>query len=225
MTDEVLYCSIDDVFGHGVARGQLVDRARLVYSVDVGASSFMLEGHALVANLPLKLSPEIGGSLPEPLVPGVVYYAKLVAFGDDASPSSFQVAAAPNGPAITLTTSGSPPLRVVTSLATVMREKIGFRSRWFDGIAWAQKYTIASPVPPQVRNIVSQAVSADMLWMLGSVDTAEYEARLRIIDKLAERVAQGAPLGDARQPASANLAVAFSASDYPDESCGRGVIP
>ncbi len=95
------YCARADVYAFGVPRGAIPHEGRLALSVDTTANTFALGDHSFATGDPVHFRAELGGSLPAPLVAGVVYYA--IATTDD----TFQVSAALLGAAIDLTTAGS----------------------------------------------------------------------------------------------------------------------
>jgi hypothetical protein len=95
------YCARADVYAFGVPRGAIPNEGRLALSVDTAADTFALGDHSFATGDPVHFRAEMGGSLPAPLVAGVVYYA--IATTDD----TFQVSAAVGSGAINLTTAGS----------------------------------------------------------------------------------------------------------------------
>jgi hypothetical protein len=88
------YCARADVYAFGVPRGAIPNEGRLALSVDTAADTFALGDHSFATGDPVHFRAEMGGSLPAPLVAGVVYYA--IATTDD----TFQVSAAVGSGAI-----------------------------------------------------------------------------------------------------------------------------
>ncbi len=135
------YCARADVYAFGVPRGAIPHEGRLALSVDTTANTFALGDHSFATGDPVHFRAEIGGSLPAPLVAGVVYYA--IATTDD----TFQVSAALLGAAIDLTTAGSEIL-VIAPLP--IDQAIAYGARVIDQALVAHGVPLEAPYPELV---------------------------------------------------------------------------
>lgn len=205
------YCSPEDVYVHGIPRGSLVSRGRLVGSVDIGANTLELEGHGLEVGAACQLRAADGGALPSPLSASAVYYALPVSGSD----SLLQLSATEGGAAIDLTSSGVAPILLVVSLRPQLERSIEVYSRWADSLCIDQNVPFESDsIPMWVRHLVAKRVAADMARTLGLGSQAEqiFEAeRQAILD--GQRLARGGVLRDASAASPTNLARGSSPMD------------
>ena len=109
------------------------------------------DGHGLATNAEVTVRAEVGGSVPAPLVEGTTYYAIVL------SPSRFQLAAAPNGSAINLTTDG---VNFVYSSPLPWDAWIGWADRMVDSFLPPHVVPLVSPLPEVV--VTSSAELAAM---------------------------------------------------------------
>jgi hypothetical protein len=95
------FVTLQEKFALGLGAEAFVAASRPISAVSIAANTLTLPGHGLEEDAPFRL--ESTGTLPAPLVPGVVYYAAPVAGSIDL----LQVRAAPGGAAIDLADEGS----------------------------------------------------------------------------------------------------------------------
>lgn len=96
------YCSVEDVYEQAAPYGSLEAPTREVSSVDTANDTLEISGHGCRLNDAIRFRPISGGDLPAPLSAATIYYAKPVA----GSSALLQVAPAPDGDAIDLTSAG-----------------------------------------------------------------------------------------------------------------------
>lgn len=222
------YGTINGLYGHGLPRGSLVSRARLVAAVDASANLLELEGHGLSADMPVTFVVDAGGVLPAPLAVRTIYYAKLFALDADYnSEALFQVSATPGGAAIDLTTEGTAPFRLHVSPALAAAWKLEFRSRWVDGLAIGHVVPFTAPYPPVVVEVTERAAALDMLFVLGQITLDAHTAAMAGLALDGKAMLKGAPLRDATATAPANLAIGSSPADTSGRwpTPDRSVIP
>lgn len=198
------YATRDDVYLQGLPRGSLVQRARLVASVDVGADTLELEGHGLSAGTAVQLQVDDGGSLPAPLAVATVYYALPV----EDSESLLQLEASVGGGALNLTTTGTDPFGLFVPLGPALDNLLEVYSRWLDSLVIGHEVPFEAPYPAWVTHVVAVRTAAQAARMLGlgSQGDGIYEAeRLAIADAM--RMAKGPTLRDAAATGPANRAV------------------
>lgn len=196
-----MYCTLDDIYQAGFTRGAIGQGARWIASVDIAANRIELNSHGLTLDKPIQFIAKGDAILPTPLVSGTVYYAIPVAGSD----SAFQVALAPGGAAIDLTSAGEGARGVYVSVNEVLLTLIEFYSRWFDGKAVAHQVPFTEPYPIEAKIAVSVRVAAHASRMFGLEAARITEAEtllLRDIDALV----RGVPMRDARATDPANLA-------------------
>lgn len=192
------YAQPSDVYKYGLPRGALGNPGRLLASSLAATSTMELMEHGFVLNDPVTFRATDGGTLSSPLVAGTTYYVIPLTY------STFQVAAAPNGPAITLTVDG---VSMAVTADLPFADVLEFYSRFVDGFLPAEVVPLQAPYPVTVIGIVAQ-LSAKKLQILSgltseSMDASELAAKAQL-----ERWAAGLPVRDAastQQPA--NLAV------------------
>lgn len=209
-----LYCSRSDVFNVGVPRVSLTRPARQIESVDATASVLQQGGHGLKANDAVQFTTSGPGSLPGGLALITVYYALVIALADgSADENRFQVAAAPNGGAISLTTTGTPPFSLVVPTGPTIDSFIESFSRWVDSIIPADAAPLVAPIPAWIRNLVALRSAIATARSLGRAVGAEMSKQEDDTVKDAMRLAPGVPLrGDAQAQKPTMSAVIMSAA-------------
>jgi hypothetical protein len=165
--------------------------------------TFELDGHGFGTDQPLIVRIDIGGTMPAPLVANGTVYAIPV------NDFTFQVAGAPAGPAIDLTTNGD---LVVVATPLPFDKVMEYYSRWADGCLGGNAVPFQAPYPPILVGIVAK-LSAKALLILANqssatMDEAEIDAKAQL-----ERFAKGIPVRDGRASGPANLAYAESVKD------------
>jgi hypothetical protein len=187
----------------------LANPGRLCASAEDTTDALELDGHGFETGDPLVFRAETGGALPAPLVAGTTYYAIRV------NETTFKVAATSGGSAINLTTDGS---LVLASTPLPFDEVLEFYSRFADGCMPAHLVPLESPYPITVTALVAELAAKRLLLIAGQTSDSMTEIELAAKAQL-ERMRAGIPGRDVRFTASANLAVAATASLDPD---GRG---
>lgn len=206
-----IYGTIAGLYGHGLPRGSLVSRARLIASVDPATDVLELEGHGLPADMPVTLTVDAGGELPSGLSTLTVYYAKLVELESGIfSESLLQLAATAGGAAIDLTDEGAPPFRLHVSGVYAAQWKLEVRSRWVDGLAIAHAVPFEVPYPVEVVELTERAAALDMLLALGNIGLDSHTAAMAGLAMDASRILKGLPIRDEDATGSANSATGAS---------------
>ncbi len=206
------YCSKEDLYDAGLARGSLPNPGRLVASVDITTELLTLDGHGFRADAELLFRAETGGSLPSPLVAGTTYYADAV------SDSTFKVRSTAGGAAINLTTAGS---LIVVSTPLPFIAAIRRASAMVDDMLPAHIVPLTAPYP-----VVVVAVTADLaiavLGMLTGGSSADFiTQKLAGAQKILDRWSKGIPIRGAVVPPAAGLsALAVTTATDP-----RGWVP
>jgi hypothetical protein len=154
------YCTVADLYAYGLPRGALANPARLVQQADPASDTLSLDQHGFALNDPLTLRAEGGGSLPAPLVAGVTVYAKPV----PNSEALFQVAAAPDGPAINLTTAGS---RILVTIKISREAAIVYGSALIDDMLPAHLVPLTAPYSPIVVITCAELANWKLLGSTG----------------------------------------------------------
>ena len=163
MTD---YCSARDVYAFGIPPGAVSEEARLVPGgADVTANTLSLDNHGFETDDPLQVREDgVGGAMPAPLVEGTPYYAKPV------DQHAFQLAAAPGGAAIDLTTTGG-RLRVVAPLP--IAQACAWASRILDDMLPAHVVPFdALAIPELVRMTAAELAAWKLTSRAGSSSVA-----------------------------------------------------
>jgi hypothetical protein len=190
------YCTSADLYSFGLPRGALQNPGRLASSVDTSTNTIALDVHGFETDDPIQFRAESGGSLPTPLVAGTEYYAIAV------TDSSFQVAAAPAGAAIDLTTAGA---RIVVIAPLPLLASIAWASRLIDDMLPAHLVPLDEPLHELIRMTCAELAAGKLLTRTGSASKSLGEmvdaARKRL-----ERWAKGVPLRGENVPPPANLA-------------------
>jgi hypothetical protein len=206
-----LYCTREDIYVHGIPRGALVSRGRLVGAVDVTSNTLELEGHGLEAGAAVQFRAGDGGALPAPLSSSAVYYALPVSGSD----SLLRVAMTEGGEPVNLSSSGVSPVLLMVSLGPQLDRAIEVFSRWVDSLCIDQAVPFAvEAVPMWVRHLVAKRVAADMARTLGLGAQADqiFEAERQAIAD-GQRLARGGVLRDASAASPTNLARGASPTD------------
>ncbi len=198
------YALQSDVYTYGLPRGAVGNPGRLVESALAATSVITLFEHSFSTNDAVTFRAASGGTLSPPLVAGTVYYViRLI-------DSTFQVAAAPDGSAITLTGDGS---EMFVTADLPFGPLLEFYSRWVDGFLPAHAVPLLAPYPVQIVGIVAQLVGARIQMLSGVTSVSMREVELAAKAQL-ERFATGIPVREAN-PATVptNLAVTKSVCD------------
>lgn len=206
----------------GKARRSLSLPAREVASVDTALDRIELEPHGLTTDDPVQFRIETGGTLPAPLAAGVVYYAKPVT---DSS-SLFQVAAAPGGAAIDLTTVGVAPFSLVVAVGKMIDDALEHQARWIDALYTAHGVPFVAPYPKVIVNANEYFALFDVVHQLRlSKDFADLLAWIdgTLRADFLRMASSGADLRDDTATAKTMLAVSRSAASSVEAT--RGTIP
>jgi hypothetical protein len=209
------YATRRDVYRFGLPRGTLGSEGRLVGSASASTNLIQLEDHGFETDDEIVFRATEGGSLSSPLVEGTTYYAIRV------SDSTFQVAAAPWGAPIDLTTDGA-SMMVATSLP--FDDVLELYSRFVDGVIPHLIPLVADKdgkFPTVVTAVVAELAAKKLQALSGvtsvSVSEAEKSARAQL-----ESWAKGVPIRDTRATASANLAVTNTLASITGDPRGWG---
>jgi hypothetical protein len=198
------YCARADVYAFGVPRGAIPNSGRLALSVDATANAFALGDHAFETGDPVHFRAEQGGSLPAPLVAGVVYYA--IATTDD----TFQVSATVGGPAIDLTTAGAEIL-VIAPLP--IDQAIAYGARVIDQALVAHAVPLTAPYPELVVMTNAELAAGKLGHFSGGTSKSLADMIVAAQARLADW-ARGVPVrGDNTAPGErTNLAASLTAA-------------
>lgn len=194
----VAYAQQSDVYTYALPRGAVGNPGRLVESSLAATSTITLFEHSFAQNDQVTFRAAAGGVLSPPLVAGTVYYVIYL------TDSTFQVASAPNGAAITLTGDGSEMFVTKDLPWAALCE---FYSRWADGYLPAHAVPLQAPYPVEVVGVVAMLVGArvQILSGLTSVSMKDVEASAK---EQLKRFATGIPVRGAQAAnVPANLAV------------------
>jgi hypothetical protein len=189
--------------------------ARLVESALAATDVLTLDGHGLETNDRVLVRATDGGELPAPLAEGTTYFAIRL------TESTFQLAAAADGPAIDLTTDG---VSVVVAVPLPFDDVLEFYSRFVDPYIPAHMTPLEAPIPIVGVGTVATLAAKRLQILAGhtSESMTELEAGAQ---KLLERWSKGIPLRDAAATASANLAVTVPSSGRDPRGWGSGTLP
>ena len=152
------YCTADDLYSYGLPRGSLPNPAREIASVSSGTDTISLDGHGFSADVPVTFRADAGGTLPDPLVAGVTYYATAVNDG------SFAVSATAGGSTIDLTTAGS---RILVIQPLPIDAAIAWASACVDDMITAHPTPLATPYPPIVAMTTAELAIGKLLSLVG----------------------------------------------------------
>src|SRR6188474_2155774 len=180
------YCSESDLWDFGVPRGSIPNGGRLAAEppASTTSSAIELDGHGFALNDPVSFRAEAGGTLPAPLVASTTYYAKPI------DGAYFQVAAAADGVAITLTTAGS---GVVVLEPLPIDAAIDFASALIDDMLPAHAVPLAEPYPTIIVVTCAELAAAKLAARSGSASVS-LTGTLDAARKRLERWGQGVPL-------------------------------
>lgn len=210
------YCQQSDVYRF-VPPGTLQAPGRLVSSVSTTAESLTLAGHGLATDDPILFRAESGGSLPSPLAAGTTYYAIVL------TEDTLQVAAAPAGSALNLSSSGS---NVILIAPLKWDEWIAEASAAVEQGMPAHKVPLLNDddsVPESVRSYTALLVAQRALAHVGAhTAAAELVAQMPFWSKQVEKWAKGVPLRGTQVPASSNCAITRSGASVDPRGWERG---
>lgn len=209
-----LYCSREDLYLYGLARGMLTSPAREVATVYPSTDVLELDGHGFgdsATRTAVTFRVDSGGTIHTGLVAGTTYYAERL------TDSTFQVyAAASGGSAINITAQGS---LVFVAVPLPVDDVIEFRSRWCDDFFPAHLVPFEAPIPVLVRGITAQLAARQLMLLSGQLSGSLDELELAAKAQLA-RHAKGQPVRDVTATGPANLAITS-----PVTTGGRGWTP
>jgi hypothetical protein len=202
------YATREDAYKHGLPRGSLAQRPRVVASVDAVLNRIEVEGHGCELDTAIQFAVNEGGALPAPLSASVIYYARPVAGSD----SLLEIAATIGGSAIDVTNEGTDPIRLIIPIGPLLDALRETYSRWLDSICIDHEVPFAAPYPAWATHIVAVRVAAQAARALGLGTQGDrlFDAEEQVI-KDAMRLAQGTPLRDSTATSPSNLAVFGSA--------------
>lgn len=106
------------------------------FTADAGTDTLTATAHGYTLDLPINFHPEPGSTLPAPIIEGTTYYARTIAA------NTFQIAAAPGGAAIDLTTVGAGSFYVRNPTTERHEGRAGWSATHFQS---AGNGTVASP--------------------------------------------------------------------------------
>jgi hypothetical protein len=194
-----LYCDEADLYNHGMPRGGPPNPGRRVSAVSPAADVLTLDLHGLVLNAEIRFRAEGGGALPGGLSAGVVFYAIPL------SGSTFQVAAAVDGPAIDITSSGQ---NVMLIVPVNFEAAIEWASAIIDDSLPAHAVPLEAPYPPIVRMTVAELAANYLMAGVNSPSlTAIADAAIKRVGRWAKHI----PIRGTNAPTT-HTSVAQSAS-------------
>ena len=216
------YVTLQEKFALGLGAEAFVAASRPISAVSVAANTITLPGHGLAEDTPFRF--ESTGTLPAPLVPGVVYYAAQVAGSIDL----MQVRAAPGGAALDFTDEGSEDgiHSIIVDPTPKILAMIEAVSGDYEQALHAHKLPL-SVVPPQLKKAVVAEVDGDLTTIVGLV-RPDYQddsvpARAANARAFRARLARGEPL---RGCVDASPTVAESgATSWGDDVAGWNSTP
>lgn len=195
---DVAYATQADVYTYGLPRGALGNPGRIVDSMLAATSTVTLNEHGFSTNDAITFQVTQGGSLSSPLVVGTTYYVIYL------TDSTFQVASAPGGGAITLTADGVQP---IVQADLPFDEVLLFYSRFVDGFLPAHAVPLLPPYPITVVAIVA-TLTAKRLQLLSGMRSGSMDEEEAGAAKQLERWSRGIPSREASQTNTpTNLAV------------------
>lgn len=211
MADPSEYCEPADLFRYAVPRGSFPNPGRLLGDVATGTEILTLDQHGFEDDQPLVFRAEGGGSLPAPLVEGTTYYAIPL------TDSTFQVAAAPAGAAIDLTTEGS---GIVVTAELPITSWIRAASAEADE-AIGHDVPLEAPYPQAV--VTFTAVRAAELGLIHTGQAPGVLAEAMKVERAKlDRWRAGVRPRGPNAPAAANLAITGSAASADPRGWGTG---
>jgi hypothetical protein len=195
------YCTVQDLYRHGLPRGALANPGQLVASISTSTGVYTLDGHGFgdsTDRTPVTFAFQADGSLQGGVVAGTTYYAEAL------TDATFKVyAASSGGSAMVPATAGSLVVVVATLDLDLIREGV---SRLIDDHLPAHAVPIAAPVPAIVRKIAAELCIARVLRATGQ---SSETARQTEIDAMAQltRYRSGIPVRDAAAGSATNTAI------------------
>ncbi len=205
------YSTLSDLYSYGLPRGALPNPGRLAASVLASSDAFTLDGHGFATDDPITLRAEAGGTLPAPLVAGTTYYAIAL------TPSTFKVAAAPAGGAVSLTTDG---VRVLVISPAPIAAAIEWADRLIDSMAMGHQVPFTAPVPALVKHLSAELAAGKLLAMSGAASKSIADMVTEARKSLA-RLSKGATIRDENATDPANLAASASVPYLDRRGWGR----
>jgi hypothetical protein len=192
------YCSVADLYAHGLPRGSIPNRGRVAIAANPTTDTIPLGDHALSPGDEFTVRPGPGGgSLPAPLVEDVVYFALPV------NANTFKVADTAGGGPIDLTSAGS---QIVIVTPINYAASISYASRLIDEMLVGHVLIEdGDPIPEIIRMTCAEIAIGKLALISGSVSKSLGE----IVDYARKRLdvwAKGNPLRAKNKPAPANLA-------------------
>lgn len=197
------YATRQDVYRYGLPRGALGNPGRLAASATAANDWIELQEHGFVLGDALTVRAADGGSLPAPLVAGVVYYAIPL------TDSTFQVSATPTGGPIAFTTDG---VSVIVGADLPIDQLLERYSRFADGFIPAHVVPLPAPYPVTVVAVVAE-LTAHRLQILSGMSSESMVSIEASAAKQLERWAATLPVRDATNAAPANLAISHHVRD------------
>lgn len=205
------YCTRGDV-NDWIPSGEIAGKSHLVASALASSNVLTLDGHGLETDDPVKVRAVEGGTLAAPLAEGALYFAIRL------TNATFQLASAPAGSAIDLTSDGT---SMVVSREPKYEKVIEFWSRWADTYLPAHAVPLTGVIHPLIVGIVAKLAAYDLMGIEGR-DSARALAARDLAQKALERHAAGLPLRAAPVTASTNLAVTLATSSADPRGWGSG---
>lgn len=194
------YCVQADLYSFGLPRGAMPNPARLAASVSVSLNAINLDQHGFALNDPITLRAEGGGSLPAPLLEATKYYVIPI------TDSAFSVAAAADGAAIDLTTTGA---RVLVIAQSPIAAAIRWASRVIDQSLPAHLVPLTAPIHELVVMTCAELAAAKALGLSGGASKSLADMTAATAARI-EKWARGQPLRGDNRPPPANVATSAS---------------
>ncbi len=183
--------------------------AGLTASSLADSNAITYDGHGFETDDPVTVRALTGGELSDPLVAGTTYYVRRL------SNSAFELAEAPSGDAIDLTTDS---FSLVVAREPDFDMWIGFYSRWLDLSlqAHAVPFGRTEAVHPVIVGLCADLVAERMFNISGQPTTeAMKSVEVAVVAQLA-RFTAGLPLRGAAAPAPTNLAITSTLGNTTD---------
>lgn len=172
------YATRADLFSNGIPQAALVPLSRTVKSVSTATSRFVVPGHGLDENSPLRV--ESSGSVPAPLDPSTVYYAAPVLDSEDL----LQLRTAPGGAVVTLTDAGTGVVRLAPQLGSQIDRTLEMMSRKVD--EHLRAHTTPLVTWPSLVTLVVVALAAQHLVGVRGLLNPQYADQLGRIQQSAD---------------------------------------
>lgn len=187
------YCSVADLYSHGVPRGSAPNPPRALYALTNNTA--VLDDHGFATGDLIQFRPAGDGTLPAGLVEGTTYYAQYE------SPTTFKVRATASGSAISITTATDP---VLVSSPLNIDAAIEFASEVIDDALTGHTVPL-SPVPAIIRITAAELAAGKLLAGAG----AQSKSLTQIVDEALKRLERwrlGKPVEGASDDSHGNLA-------------------